>query len=286
MASTPEDQPKKDPGQSSEENQDNPPAASSDKPPQPTKYPPAMGYPYLNIHGQPAYPPQPGYPPNANNAAYPYDLQPPPAECYRTSNSCTGFFRGCLAALFVFVFLSFLSNLVSWFLVHPEIPVFYVDKFSVSSFNVSDDVAHVTGIWEADITVQNPNHKLKIYSNRIDNYVFYEDEVLTSSSLGRRMFLDTKAQDSFHVTLSRNNTLDENMLPKSIENAIEQEYKDNGWVSFSFRMLAWTTLEYGSWWRSLKTMEVLCDNLKVGFVGATGNVKFLADQPRRCAVYV
>ncbi|XP_042946102.1 uncharacterized protein LOC122279487 [Carya illinoinensis] len=166
------------------------------------------------------------------------------------------------------------------------IPVFYVDKFSVNSFKVSNDVA-VTGIWEADITVQNPNHKLKIFFDRIDNYMFYEDEVLTSSSLGGHLYLDTKAQDSFHVRLSRNTTLDENMLPKSTVNAMEQEYGDNGWVNFSFRMLAWTTLEYGSWWSRLKTMEVLCDNLKVGFVGATGNIgKSRADQPLGCAVYV
>ncbi|KAG6638161.1 hypothetical protein CIPAW_10G016800 [Carya illinoinensis] len=246
LVSSTASQPKKDPGQSSEANQDNPSAAYSDKPPQPTKYPQAMGYPYLNIHGR---------------------VLPHPIRLYLELHRT-------------------LSLLFSGLTLHPAIPVFYVDKFSVNSFKVSNDVA-VTGIWEADITVQNPNHKLKIFFDRIDNYMFYEDEVLTSSSLGGHLYLDTKAQDSFHVRLSRNTTLDENMLPKSTVNAMEQEYGDNGWVNFSFRMLAWTTLEYGSWWSRLKTMEVLCDNLKVGFVGATGNIgKSRADQPLGCAVYV
>ncbi|KAG6640669.1 hypothetical protein I3843_09G019900 [Carya illinoinensis] len=284
MASRSEDQPGKEPGQPSDANQNNAPTAPNGHPQPPTSHTPVMGYPYPNPYGQPYH----GYPPNANNAAYPYNSQPPPAAYYHTQSSHpssgSGFFRGCLVAVVIFVVLSFLTSLVMWFVLRPEFPVFRVDTFTVSNFNASEDF-DLKAIWEANVTVSNPNHKLKVYLNEIENSLLYNEELLTFS-YGEPLLLDTKGQGVLRVKLSRNNPSDPRpVLDKLVLKEISLD-QSAGSMSFNFRMVVSTAFRHKSWWTTHRTLGVFCDELNVGFVGASGNGTFPAGQSRVCAVYV
>ncbi|XP_062166230.1 uncharacterized protein LOC133872667 [Alnus glutinosa] len=292
MASPPEDRPKKESGQSLDTSRNHPLATITGHAlPPGTDYTPVIGYPNLNPHVQPRFlPPQAyhGYlPSNAcNNGACPYD-QPRRAAYYNypthlNSSRSSGFRRGCVGMIIIFVFLSFVSAVMAWLILRPEFPVFRVDTFSVSKFNTSD--SDFTANWDANVNVENPNHRLKVYFHKIKSWVSYKDNILSSSlNAEPSLFLDAMGHAVLHVKLSTNNSYDDQLAwVKWLE--MDQD-RNGGSVSYNLRMMVWSTFKRGWWGPRRGNLKVYCDDLEVRYAGhATNNRMLPPGQSRVCTV--
>jgi hypothetical protein len=292
MASPSEDRPKKERDQSSDTSQNHPPEIPTCHPPLPTNHTPetgcatVMGYPHPNPNPQwQPTDPQPYH-------GYPYVYAQPPPAAYYPSESChspmSGFLRGCLMVMIAFVFLSFVTTVMVWLIQRPALPVFRVDTFSVSNFNASSNT-DFTASWDAKFTVENPNHKVKVYINRIDSFMFYRENMVSSSLKAEPLILYSSGHIVLHVNLSTKNSDDQPVVPVVDKWVVEDMGRDRngGTVSFNFRMLVSSTFKSDGWWTRGAKLKVFCDSLKVGFVGATGNGLLPPETPRvLCSVSV
>lgn len=262
-------------------------------PPQATSYPPATGYPPPMGYppGQPGYPP-PGYHyPGYANGGYPnyaYSSQAPPVAYYNNrmyqparqdGYNPAGFARGFVLGLFLLIFFLFTSNITMWLFLRPELPVFHLDGFSVSNFNASWPT--LTADWEANITVRNPNSKIKVYSDQIHNIILYgEDKLCTSVS--PPIYLDIHQSTGDNLKLAANST-DAIMAGKLVVDKMAAE-RNKGTVNFNLRMGYWTTFKSGTWYVRKVILKVYCEQIKVAFVGASGNGKASAESLGDCLI--
>uniref|UniRef100_A0A0A0LGS8 Late embryogenesis abundant protein LEA-2 subgroup domain-containing protein n=2 Tax=Cucumis sativus TaxID=3659 RepID=A0A0A0LGS8_CUCSA len=290
MASSSEDQ------QSQSKATDPPPPhpSSAGNNPPPVYPPPTLGYPPPHGHGySPAMgyppPPPPGYPPAPGN--YPpyntYYAQAPPAayynnpQNYRAQTVSAGFLRGIVTALILLVAVMTLSSIITWIVLRPQIPVFKVDSFSVSNFNISK--LNYSGNWNGSLTVENPNHKLTVNIERIQSFVNYKENTL-AMSYADPFFIDVEKSSQMRVKLTSSSPDDPGNWLET-EEKVGQE-KASGTVSFNLRFFAWTAFRSGSWWTRRIVMKVFCEDLKLAFTGpaATHGV-YLADaHSKTCSV--
>ncbi|PON43336.1 hydroxyproline-rich glycoprotein family protein [Parasponia andersonii] len=223
-------------------------------------YPPAMGYP----------PPYTNNPPNGQPHPYNPYTQPLPAHYYPNhpytpagASGGSAFVRGFLATLIILIIFICLSSIITWLILRPQIPVFHVDSFVVSNLNLSK--ADFAATWEANVTAQNPNHKLKIYFDQIQSFVYYKENFLSSSAVDP-LLLETETRDVMRVRLATNNTVD-HLVGNWVVDEIARE-RNAGVLSFNLRMVVFATFKSGAWWTRHASMKVFCENLKVNFVGA------------------
>lgn len=239
----------------------------------PPPYPPGYG-PYPNYVSAP--PPQGGYYPNPTYLP----LQGPPGR--QSGIMSSGFIRGVLMAIIILVFLSALFSVITYIVVRPKQPVFHLASFSVTNFNVSNAVLMAS--WEAKVTVENPNEKLRAYFNRIESYVYYEEPenylAFNSESEGP-VSVDVKTNTT--ITL-RASMIDNEQPDKSVLDKIEDERK-SGLVSFGLGIRLMGTFKSSSW-TLLERMQVSCEDIKVTFgpESTTGTLA-TSDKPKECSVY-
>ena len=277
MATLSEGQPKKEPGQSSDSDQTShhPQATStttttatgqSHPQPQPTtNYPNTMGYP--PVMGYP-YPQAPqgyassymGYPPNEYNS-YAYSQTPTQSNVRRNST----FVRLVLVIMTIVALFTVVSTVALWFILRPEVPAFRVEALSVSNFNTTN--FDQTANWEANVTVENPNQKLKVYFNEIKSYVDYKDEYL-AQSFEDPLSLEIKEHDVMNVKLSANNVVEHVVDQKLVDDMARD--RSQGSLIFRMRLIVSTTFRRGSWWKKTRTLKVRCERLKVEFAGGAG----------------
>ncbi|EOY08453.1 hypothetical protein QUC31_010852 [Theobroma cacao] len=269
-----------------------PPPSQPPPPPQPPNnqspahgYPPAMRFPpqMVYTHGgpYPAYPP----PPHGCNQ-YPYAQLPPGAPYYNQgyaspqNDRCSGFARGIIAAMFVLIVLTCLSSLITWVVLRPEIPVFHVDNMSVSNFNTSTPFM---ATWDTNLTLENPNHKLRLYLDKIVGAMFYDDEDSLGSSWLNPIFMETKTKTTMNAIISTNGSA-QNAVPIWLTQEMSKD-RATGSLTFALRIRIWATFKTGSWWTRSLVIRVLCDDLKVNFVGASGNGALAPGKRDNCDVY-
>lgn len=270
MATLSEEQPKKDPGQSSDLDQTSHPqtTATGQSHPQPqpttnypntTGYPPVMGYPYPQA-------PQGyassyiGYPPNEYSSyAYSQARTQSNVRCNST------FVRLVLLTMTIVALLTVSSTVALWFFLRPEAPAFRVDALSVSNFNTTN--FDQTANWEANVTVENPNQKLKVSFNEIKSFVDYEDQYL-AQSFANPLSLETKEHLVMNVKLAGNNTIEYVVDQKLVDDMARD--RSRGSVIFRMRFLVSCTFRRGSWWKKSRTLKFRCDKLKVEFAGGAG----------------
>lgn len=252
-------------------------------------YPPTMGYPPQMY--PPNNAPYPGYPPPHGYNQYPY-AQAPPAQYYDNQgygsssqpDRCSGFVRGVVAAMIILIVLSCISSLITWAVLRPQIPVFHVDKMSVSNFNTTS--TPFTATWDTNLTVENPNHKLRVYFDRILGATFYKEEDSLGTSWINPIFMDTKTNATLHAVISTNGSA-EHAVPIWVAQEMGKERGTGGGgsVSFELRFRVWATFKSGSWWTRNLVMKVSCENLKIDFVGASGNGALAPAKRDDCQVY-
>ncbi|OAY42985.1 NDR1/HIN1-like protein 10 [Manihot esculenta] len=291
--SDPHQPPKKESGQTSSDGDDpslpaNSPATSY---PPMVGYPPPMGYP----PAQSGYPPygQPGYQGynNGYNNNYPY-AQAPPAAYYnhviyqqQQENQVSGFVRAVVGGLFLLVILMCMSSIIVWLILRPVVPIFRINTFSVSNFST---VSSFSAKWDANVTVENPNTKLKVYFDQVEAYLYYEDDNLLATSFANPFFLETNNKTVMETTLVSNNSDRRQAGVGSwvVEKMVEERKSNKGKLSFNLRFALWTTFKSGTWWARHVNMRVYCESLEVGFVGNTGNGKYTNDDiTSECLVF-
>uniref|UniRef100_A0A1J3E9R6 Protein YLS9 n=1 Tax=Noccaea caerulescens TaxID=107243 RepID=A0A1J3E9R6_NOCCA len=299
MPSPPEEatQPKTDSGSGQTSERDTtqqpppPPPQSQSPPPQPQTYPPVMGFPGYN---QPPYPNYPNAPYNHQQYAY---AQAPPAAYYGSAYpgqqnpvyqrpAPSGFFRGILTGLIVLVVLLCISTTITWLVLRPQVPVFSVNNFSVSNFNVTGPV--FSAQWTANLTVENPNTKLRGYFDRVQGFVYHQNAIAEDESLSMAFFQPVYVETKKSVSIGETFTAGEKEQPKLPSWVVEEMKKerDTGTVSFDLRMVVWVTFKTDGWSARERGLKVFCGKLKVAFEGASGNGAVLLPKPLPCVVYV
>ncbi|GAV57323.1 LEA_2 domain-containing protein [Cephalotus follicularis] len=246
-------------------------------PPVVTGYPPVMGYP----------PPYQGYGHANGYNQYPHTQPPPAAYDHNVSayqaqppRGSSGFARGILVALSLLVVFACLSSIVTWIVLRPEIPIFHVDAFSVSGFNAS--TPRFVANWEANLTVDNPNTRLKVYVQQIQSFIYFDDDEILASSLLDPFSMDTKGKATIFAKTKTDGS--GQALVEDLSKA-----RDKGTMSFSLRFVVLSTFKSSgssSWWIKHVSMRVYCEDLEVAFVGATGNGALAPGKAKDCLVFV
>ncbi|KAF5737412.1 hypothetical protein HS088_TW13G00292 [Tripterygium wilfordii] len=279
-----QDQPGKEPGNSSSSDANQNPSGQSPA----TGYPPTMGYPPAMGYppGQPGYP-YPGYnqyhhqqnPYTQAPPAYYYDSQ---AACHQQQSKSSGVARGILSAVILVVFVMGTTTILTWLVLRPQIPRFRLEAFSVSNFNTKPGF---TANWEGNFTIENPNHKLKVHADEIECSVYYKQDEIVASAAMAPFTLDIGETIMTQTKLSANNTgYDQPVVGAAVVDDMAEERR-GGSVSFSLRLMIWSTFKSG-WWTRRCGMRVLCEDLNVVFDGVTGNGKLTDNKPMDCIVRV
>ncbi|KFK34492.1 hypothetical protein AALP_AA5G152600 [Arabis alpina] len=276
------------PGQTSDTNQQPPPPPPS----QSQQYPPVMGFPGYQ---QPAYPAYPNAPYN-HQQQYAY-AQAPPASYYGPSYppqqnpvyqrpAPSGFFKGILTGLIILVLLLCISTTITWLVLRPQIPAFSVTNFSVSNFNVTGPV--FSAQWTANLTVDNPNTKLKGYFDRIQGFIYNNNAITEDDFLASAFFQPVYVETKKSVMIGETITAGEKDQPK-VPSWVGEDMKkerETGTVSFNLRMSVWVTFKTDGWSARERGLKVFCGKLKVAFEGSSGNGAVLLPKPLPCSVYV
>ncbi|OMO82556.1 Late embryogenesis abundant protein, LEA-14 [Corchorus capsularis] len=250
----------------------------------PHGFPPAMGYPppMMYPHGgqyPPGYPPPP---PHVYNR-YPYG-QPPPGTVYyypatTPPNRAAGCARGCLAAMIIIVILICLSSLFTWAILRPQSPVFHVDNMSVTNWNTSTPF---TATWNTNISIQNPNHKLRVYFDKIMVVILYDEENTLGDTWLNPFLMETKSNTSVNAVIAVNGSA-QNAVPIWVSQEMGKDRNELGSVIFSLSFRIWATFKSGNWWTRSLIMKVSCDDLKVKFEYSSGTLE--PGKRDNCAVY-
>ncbi|XP_010553583.1 PREDICTED: protein YLS9 [Tarenaya hassleriana] len=288
-----EEQPKTETGHASSEPETRQPPAPPPQP-QPENHhpsqPPVMGYPnYPNGPYNTHYVPYGQAPP----ASY-YGSPPSPSpymtyqyQANRSSAASAGFVRGILTGLIILVVILCLSTVVTWLALRPQLPIFSVTHFTVSGFNASQP--DFTAQWTANLTVENPNTKLGAYFNRIQGLVYHQNSVGEDEFLAMGFFTPLHLETKKTVEIGERFTAgekEEPEVPPWVAEEMMKEREGSGTVSFSLRIAVWVTFKTEAWGERERGLKVICDKLKAGFDGGSGNGAVLLPKPLPCFIYL
>lgn len=228
-----------------------------------TGYPSGYTQPQSNTAQYPnGYPPQPPYyNQNAYNAPY---YSNPRANFIRR-------FIGMMIALFI---IAGTILFIIWLVLRPRIPQFHVDSLSVSGFNISS--SQVTGNWDVQFAVRNPNKKLSVYYDHIEASVYYRNALLSQKTLPP-FKQGTKNQTALRATL-----VADSIYVDGDANDIAA-HRTSGSVSFNVRVLSIVRFKDGAWRARRRVMRVLCGNLGVGISSNSSRGNLLGGS-RQCRV--
>lgn len=165
--------------------------------------------------------------------------------------------------------------LIIWLILRPRVPEFRVDSLSVSNFNISSSL--VSGNWDVQFTVRNPNKKITVKYDRIDADVFYKSEGLASTTLppfsqGKRN--ETKVRATFGAI----GTYVDDWVVRDVNGD-----RGRGSVKFSVRLLARARFKAGAWGTRKRYVRVLCRDVPVGLTLSSGRGSMVGDA-RECRV--
>lgn len=167
-------------------------------------------------------------------------------------------------AITILLVMSGMFFVLAVFIIHPQEPIFKVDTFSVSNFNINND-SLLNADWDISFKICNPNTKFDLFCHEIDALIFYKRNVLSITSL-QPFLLGNNDKGFLHDKLETREDL--------VESDMEEDRK-SGIVDFSVRMRFMAIFQMGGgrvWWWN-KRLIIFCENLRLYFVGNTGNGK-------------
>lgn len=241
------------------------------------------------------YPAPPGYPqhnpiPNGHATAYPYAAPPPPPPqpTYYNPNpnpyysdpyaaQRTTFFRRIFAFLIASIIITGTIIFIVWLVLRPRIPVFRVDSFTLTNFNISPSTSLITGNWDVRFTVRNPNRKIALSYDHIEAYVFYKSESLSVTTVPP-FAQGTKNETSVRATFAAASAYIEN----SVADGINSE-RSRGSVVFNVRMLARVRFKAGVWRARKRLLTVFCRDLSIA-LSSNSSGGSLTGGSRECRV--
>lgn len=227
-----------------------------------------LGYPYSSFHGN--YPIQQNNPYNNNPPLYynnnyyqqPY-YDPPGLRIQEPDPESTSFARTMLILMLVLVGSMCIMTLGMWYLYGTYVPEFEVGSMKVSNFTATNDT--LTGTWNADIIIGNPNQHLAIEFQRVRYLVYYRGMVIGSSSMDSfKIEKDAKLDLNISMvaddrTLIKTGTLHDWLLP-----SLAGDWS-KGEVVFSLRLAMVAKLWSPNHVYRHDSLTVSCDDLQVSF---------------------
>lgn len=227
----------------------------------------------MDDHSRPVtgYPAQPNTVPNGHNTAtgtaYPY-AAPPPHQTYYPpqpnpyytdpyySAQRATFIRRIFAILIASIIITGTVIFIIWLVLRPRVPEFRVDSVTVTNFNLSTTL--ITGNWDVQFTVRNPNNKITLTYDQILARVLYKSGALSETMVPP--FVQGKRNETaVRATFAAASSYVENWVVNGINGD-----RGRGSVKFTVRMLARVRFRAGSWWARRRVVRVLCPDLSVG----------------------
>ncbi|GLT90110.1 hypothetical protein SLE2022_080610 [Rubroshorea leprosula] len=153
---------------------------------------------------------------------------------------------------------------------------------SVSNFNTSTPF---TANFNATIVVDNSNKKMRIYFDRIQSSVYYDDSNPVGFAYSTPLYLEKGTKTTMGVQISTNGSVEQS-VPIWVVQEMEKERNTRGSVTFSLRFSIWSTFKSGTWWMRHMSMRVFCGDLKVDFGAGSGTGNLAAEKRDNCWIYV
>lgn len=225
-------------------------------------------------------PPPPSYYPNG--APPPPPFYPPPPAYAPPPRYNTTFLRRLLSiAVAVFILLGLLV-LIIWLVLRPRLPEFAVSSATVTGFNLSAQQQQLSASFDLNLTVYNPNHKMRINYERVTASVLYASDILSENSLAP-FYQGTGETTVLRARLSAPGEYVDSDVVTGIES---DRGRGDGAVRFRVRVLSWVRFRSGAWRTRWHTLRVYCDDVRIGFRTGTNSTTgyLLGSAPKKCVV--
>lgn len=225
---------------------------------------PATGYP---APAQPSYAMGPGAYNTGYGQPYPAYQPPPPGPFNRQRLR----FRRILALMITLAVLAGIAILITWLVLRPHRPKFYVESASVSNLKLNGE--HLNSSMTFNITSRNSNKKIGIYYDALYAKGIYDRRMISYNQL-EEFYQGHKTTKAILCSLNSNdfllgdkasNHLTDDLARKSIDMTVKLE------AFIRFKVGGWTTRHY--------TMVVFCD-VTIDMNGSSGHLA----RPTRCDV--
>nr|XP_043632884.1 NDR1/HIN1-like protein 1 [Erigeron canadensis]XP_043632885.1 NDR1/HIN1-like protein 1 [Erigeron canadensis]XP_043632886.1 NDR1/HIN1-like protein 1 [Erigeron canadensis]XP_043632887.1 NDR1/HIN1-like protein 1 [Erigeron canadensis] len=239
----------------------------------PNRPPPVTGYPAPPPQNGTAYPYPAAQQTYFNTSYYPpnnpYTLQQQ-QERIKFLRRIFAIFMGCIIITGIIVFLM-------WVILRPQVPEFRVNSLSVSNFNASSN-SLVSGNWDAQLMVRNPNSKITLYYDQIEAAVFYKAESIAETTVAP-FVQGKKNETAFGAKFASVSSY------VNDKNGIANDRIKGNAVAFNIRMVARVRFKAGSWWAKRRVLRVYCPDLNVAFsTNATSSGSLTAAGVKNCRV--
>lgn len=158
--------------------------------------------------------------------------------------------RTIAIVLLALIILVALVVLIIWLVIKPKRLVYTIEDGSIHNFNLTND--HLDANFYFAIRAYNPNKKVKIYNDKVEVSVFYNDQKVAFNSVS------PFSQPHQNVTrikvglLARNASLDQE---DSKDLRLE---KSSGEIEFEVKVKSRIRYRVGKWKSSRRTMKVTC----------------------------
>jgi len=169
-----------------------------------------------------------------------------------------------------------LAVLITWLVLRPEKPKYYLEYASVSQFKVTND-GLVNSKLLFNITTRNPNKKVDIYYDKIEAFLLYDDEEIAWASIPP-FFQRHKNTTFLHAPLSGYLT----SLHPDTSRDLKLE-QSSGKVDLVFRLYARIRFKVGNWKSRHYTLSVKCRHVLLDVAAKRDSRSF---QRMECHVYV
>lgn len=179
------------------------------------------------------------------------------------------FVGGAIAGVLV---VAGLAILITWLVILPHKPKYYVDHASVSQFNMTPDGLLNSNL-NFNIRTRNSNKKIAIYYYRLQAFLLYEGEQIGWGTL-----------PIFYQGHKNTTVLKTSVIGKEValatDNAKDLKLEQQaGTLDLDLRLYARLRFKVGSWKSKHYTMKVKCQHVTVG-------VNQGAFKPMQCKVDV
>lgn len=182
-----------------------------------------------------------------------------------------GLLGGAIAGVLV---VAGLVILITYLVILPHKPKYYVDHASVSEFNWTRDGRLLNTHLNFDIRTRNPNKKIAIYYYRLQAFLLYEGEEIGWGNLP--IFY----QGHKNTTVLKTSVIGKRVSLSHADNAKDLRLEQQaGTLDLDLRLLARLRFKVGSWKSKHYTMKVKCQHVTIG-------VHAGAFKPLQCKVHV
>ncbi|XAR60180.1 hypothetical protein NMG60_11033442 [Bertholletia excelsa] len=199
-------------------------------------------------------------------------------------NRNLSFVRSLILALTISFVIITAVSIITWLILHPRVPLFQINTVSVSNFTLSD--TQLTGKFDVNFTVTNPNRKINLEFKSMGVTVSLKrTKPLARASVSafnlrkmnrteREVELNTEASEGYEA----NRRAAIKMMGRDWRNEV---------VNFRVRMVGVAKFELSDSLSQHKTIGVFCDNLGVRFGSDNTTGKLLSPpRSRDCLVQI